>query len=309
MRDPDMVSRAHRAALALERAWERWRIMHGLSDEPMPPVSSYVGYSIEEPWGRPRVVFGVDAREAELLAALLDCHECVGPFYRPEPPQPAAGRPADPDLVTPAPRDVRARIPAQARREPGERDPGDQAAALAGPPVPGQDQGEEGGGSSQPAQGVADREQPGYKPEPGTHESTAGTAPGFPEEPPARDRVPAAGEREAARRGSPANHGGREPLAGGQAPPLADAGGLTATQRLDAEPGRADTLAAELAGWASGELPGQASARLAAWSAIGGVPASGHHPGSGHPPGPARAVAPASQYAGPPGAVFADPQR
>jgi hypothetical protein len=31
-------------------------------------------------------------------------------------------------------------------------------------------------------------------------------------------------------------------------------------------------MAAELAGWASGELPGQASARLAAWEAIGGVP-------------------------------------
>ncbi len=56
MRDPDLVTRAQRAAVALERAWERWRAMHGLSAEPMPPVSSYVGYSIEEPWGRPRVV-------------------------------------------------------------------------------------------------------------------------------------------------------------------------------------------------------------------------------------------------------------
>ena len=82
MRDPDLVTRAQRAAVALERAWERWRAMHGLSADPMPPVSSYVGYSTEEPWGRPRVVFGVDAREAELLAALLDHHECVGPFYQ-----------------------------------------------------------------------------------------------------------------------------------------------------------------------------------------------------------------------------------
>src|SRR5579859_2953362 len=81
MRDPDLVTRAQRAAVALERAWERWRAMHGLSGEPVPPVSSYVGYSIEEPWGRPRVVFGVDAREAELLAALLDNHESRGPFY------------------------------------------------------------------------------------------------------------------------------------------------------------------------------------------------------------------------------------
>jgi hypothetical protein len=83
MGDPEMVSRAERAAATLERAWERWRILHGLSAEAAPPVSSYVGYSIEEPWGRPRVVFGVDAREAELLAVLLDRHECVGPFYQP----------------------------------------------------------------------------------------------------------------------------------------------------------------------------------------------------------------------------------
>jgi hypothetical protein len=37
-----------------------------------------------------------------------------------------------------------------------------------------------------------------------------------------------------------------------------------------------DNIAAELAGWAAGELPGQASARLAAWAAVGGVPAPGH---------------------------------
>ncbi len=44
--------------------------------------------------------------------------------------------------------------------------------------------------------------------------------------------------------------------------------------------GRSDTIAAELAGWASGELPGQASARLAAWAAIGGVPAPSYRPAS-----------------------------
>ncbi len=37
---------------------------------------------------------------------------------------------------------------------------------------------------------------------------------------------------------------------------------------------RGRTIAAELAGWAAGELSGQASARLAAWAAVGGVPAS-----------------------------------
>ena len=46
-----------------------------------------------------------------------------------------------------------------------------------------------------------------------------------------------------------------------------------------------ETIAAELAGWAAGELPGQASARLAAWAAIGGVPAPGYH----RPTAPTRA--------------------
>jgi hypothetical protein len=89
MPDPDMVSRAHRAAATLERAWERWRIGHGLAAEPLPPVSSYVGYSIDEPWGHPRVVFGVDAYEAEVLAALLDSHDSAGFGAAREP----AGRP------------------------------------------------------------------------------------------------------------------------------------------------------------------------------------------------------------------------
>ena len=71
MPDPRLVSRAQRAATMLERAWEQWRTTQGLEAEPLPPVSSYVGYSIEEPWGRPRVVFGVDAEDAERLAALL----------------------------------------------------------------------------------------------------------------------------------------------------------------------------------------------------------------------------------------------
>jgi hypothetical protein len=81
MRDPELMQRADRAAIALEEAWERWRAMHGLGSEPLPPVSSYVGYSLEEPWGQPRVVFGLRADEAELLAALLEGHDCVGPIY------------------------------------------------------------------------------------------------------------------------------------------------------------------------------------------------------------------------------------
>ncbi len=81
MRDPDLMQRADRAAIALEQAWERWRAMHGLGGEPLPPVSSYVGYSLEEPWGQPRVVFGLRADEAELLTSLLDGHDCVGSVY------------------------------------------------------------------------------------------------------------------------------------------------------------------------------------------------------------------------------------
>jgi hypothetical protein len=81
MRDPDLMGRAQRAAMELERAWDRWRTLHGLGREPMPAVSSYVGYSLEEPWGQPRVVFGIEAREAEQLAALLDRHDCAGPVY------------------------------------------------------------------------------------------------------------------------------------------------------------------------------------------------------------------------------------
>ncbi len=61
MRDPDLVHRAERAAAALEEAWIRWRARHGLSTGQLPPVSSYVGYSVEEPWGQPRVVFGIEA--------------------------------------------------------------------------------------------------------------------------------------------------------------------------------------------------------------------------------------------------------
>ena len=81
MRDPDLVQRAERAAMALERAWGHWRVMHGLDTDPLPPVSSYVGYSLEEPWGQPRVVFGVGAEEAERLAALLAGHDCYGPVH------------------------------------------------------------------------------------------------------------------------------------------------------------------------------------------------------------------------------------
>ena len=126
MPDPRLVSRAQRAATMLERAWEQWRTTQGLEAEPLPPVSSYVGYSIEEPWGRPRVVFGVDAEDAERLAALLQTSigfaieggtaGSADPGYRaPGRPGLAADRPGGPDrgydqsLLD----DVRGRIPVQ----------------------------------------------------------------------------------------------------------------------------------------------------------------------------------------------------
>ena len=107
MPDPRLVSRAQRAATMLERAWERWRATQGLEAEPMPPVSSYVGYSIEEPWGRPRVVFGVNAEDAERLAALLQESVGYGPEDLPRPAIPDRGY--DQSLFD----DVRGRIPVQ----------------------------------------------------------------------------------------------------------------------------------------------------------------------------------------------------
>jgi hypothetical protein len=48
-----------------------------LAVAPGQPVVSYVGYSLKEPWGEPRVVIGIDADEAEYLAEFLDRDECV----------------------------------------------------------------------------------------------------------------------------------------------------------------------------------------------------------------------------------------
>ena len=77
MRDPELVARAQRAAMRLESAWEQWRALHGLAVAPGQPVVSYVGYSLKEPWGEPRVVIGIDADEAEYLAEFLDRDECA----------------------------------------------------------------------------------------------------------------------------------------------------------------------------------------------------------------------------------------
>jgi hypothetical protein len=71
VRDPELVSCAQRAASELERAWSRWRHARGLTEQVSESVASYVAHSIDHPWGRPRVVLGLDADEARALAALL----------------------------------------------------------------------------------------------------------------------------------------------------------------------------------------------------------------------------------------------
>ncbi|GAA5068436.1 hypothetical protein HNP84_008380 [Thermocatellispora tengchongensis] len=72
MRDPELVSCAQRAAAELERAWSLWRTARGREGESLAEsVASYVAHSIDHPWGRPRVVLGLDAEDAHELAALL----------------------------------------------------------------------------------------------------------------------------------------------------------------------------------------------------------------------------------------------
>src|SRR5258708_391522 len=105
-------------ALMLERAWDGWRSAHGLAGEPLPPVSRYVGYSMEEPWGRPRVVFGVDAADAEKLAALLlerAASSSVAGQPAPEDENLRAGGRPQPDRAPQAPDKGHARIPVQGR--------------------------------------------------------------------------------------------------------------------------------------------------------------------------------------------------
>jgi hypothetical protein len=122
MRDPDLIGRAQRAATELERAYDRWRTMHGLSREPMPAVSSYVGYSLEEPWGQPRVVFGIEAREAEQLAALLDRHECNGPVYAGLAAMPGARPEQGPEFIPASGDRGRVIVPTQAQPTMAERE-------------------------------------------------------------------------------------------------------------------------------------------------------------------------------------------
>lgn len=122
MHDPDLIGRAQRAATELEQSWDRWRAMHGISREPMPAVSSYVGYSLEEPWGEPRVVLGIEAREAEQFAALLDRHDCAGPVYAGLASVPGARLEQGAELIPAAGDRGRIVVPGQAQATVAERE-------------------------------------------------------------------------------------------------------------------------------------------------------------------------------------------
>ena len=226
MRDPELMLRAQRAATELERAWDRWRTMHGLGADPLPPVSSYVGYSLEEPWGQPRVVFGIAAAEAEHLAALP-----AGPAARSLP----AGQ--GPQGRRPDPLDPRTPVGRLGMAEP---DP------VAGPDV--LDDEPEGPDEGQPGL-VAFR--PRREPAPSHGEVDEAT-----------EIADAAAEAAEAGRSS---GGWSRRLPGGHSLPRQKRAGGAAKGASSKQEGkdRADfaDLSAELAGWAAGELPGEASHR------------------------------------------------
>jgi hypothetical protein len=271
MGDPELMLRAQRAASELERAWDRWRTIHGLGTEPLPPVSSYVGYSLEEPWGQPRVVFGIAATEAEHLAALLDRHDCAGPVYAAMTSQgtraevDAGARAADPNRGH-----GRIHVPSQLQASTVGRD-------LATEPA--------GAGSNldplDPANPVdfdepettAGRraQQPAVDPE-GPGDGQPGLVAFRPRHDPAGyrdDDTEQAPLQEQAAQGAEAAEAGRagwaRRLPGGHALPRQKRPGGAAKGGSAKQEGkeRADLaeMAADLAGWAAGELPGQASHR------------------------------------------------
>ena len=316
MPDPEMVARAHRAAAMLERAWDRWRTAYGIATGPMPPISSYVGYSIEEPWGRPRVVFGVDAREAEQLAVLLDnctpasaaCLEegvladdpgSLLEFRPGEDPgamrahipvqaRPAQARAAEGMTVTEQARSRRARRaqqPPQREEQPPreEQTSGREPAAQEGraaPQAAAEDEAAEAAAQDEPTQAVREAQDEATRAEDsaeawddapftGTGEDLGmEELPGFrtssAAEEPHRAGSWAEEEEEPGAPAAPWDSGHSQP--GHSEPGHSGPSG----------PGGPGYATAEHAGWAAGELPGQASARAQRCGAR-----------SAHPPPPA----------------------
>jgi hypothetical protein len=279
MRDPELMMRAQLAATELERSWDRWRTLHGLGTGPLPPVSSYVGYSTEEPWGQPRVVFGMDAREAEQFAALLDRHDCAGPVYaamtntksgtlavkdaEAQPVDPGHGRvrvPTQGQLATAqlatAQRESAGEPsaadplfgPLEPREAPGpvpESEPEPRETAPEQEPRAREAQGRDTGESDLPA--FRPRHEPGGYPE---ESAEPAPVPDQPAEPAEADRASGGWARRL-----PGGHSlPRQKRAGGAGK------GAGAKQEGKDRAGLAD-LAAELAGWAAGDMPGEASHR------------------------------------------------
>jgi hypothetical protein len=337
MRDPELVARAGYAAARLEQAWERWRALHGLGGS-ADPLASYVGYSLKEPMGQPRVVIGVDAAEAEFFADFLESHatsatgansgladaspapgmglaagdsvpvngmhpQASGPMHpsvsgpmlppvsgpqralangsaRPVGPAPVSG----PLSTSPAlgtgpmtgtgplgtgPADAPAGLgngpAASASRNGG---PGAAPAPRDVPSAPmvrlmdGTDTGARPGPRFEPAGPLA-APVGAERPLGGPAASGPATSvfPAIPADPPGPLGAPIAPLSPAAPNGH-ADHDGYQARAGSLSPAEYPGPGAAA-----GSPEPPDAIAAEMAGWASGELPGQASEHLASWAA------------------------------------------
>jgi hypothetical protein len=235
MSDPELAARAQRAAVRLEQSWERWRRLRGLNTEKSQPISSYVGYSLVEPWGRPRVVFGVGAEEAEQLSALLESDERADPRYN-------QGLLWEPE------------IPAQAQASPSQ--PIERAAQGRVSAEHGRVQAEHGRAHSEHSRVQAEHngERAQSNGERGTRGEWGRT--GY-QEPVATFSEPVATFSEPAGAFSEPAGSFAEPVGAFSAAPVCEPG----TPRREPVP----DLVADLAGWSSGELPGQASAGLAEW--------------------------------------------
>jgi hypothetical protein len=272
MRDPELVARAGYAAARLEQAWERWRMHHGL-DGSADPLASYVGYSHKEPMGQPRVVIGVDAAEAEFFADFLESHDCTmsGGALGADPgaglpaadtrpvnvggrlavnghPRPSASGALYPPVSGPQPVMVNGSHPAEASAAAARSAAAGPGPALAPRDVP-----------PEPMVRLLDDTDPSARPVGAEHPATspqAAPAPApvnrvFPAPVPTFTPIGETGPTGYNGDPGPADHRGLlDPSATPQDSP--------------------DVMAAELAGWASGELPGQASEQMASWAAADG---------------------------------------
>ena len=237
MRDPELVARAQRAATRLESAWEQWRALHGLADAPGQPVVSYVGYSLKEPWGEPRVVIGIDADEAEYLAEFLDRDECVPRGQVPLPQsavQQSAVQSAAVPQVPAAPQvTVSQAVLPPGPLQPGSLQPGQLQSAQFQP------------GQFQPGQFQPGQIQPGQL-QPGQLQSVPLQA----------GPLQSGPLQQVTRTESAADGTGEYPALFN--PPAASSRGRQA-------PNQGRDIAGELVGWNQAELPGQLPEQFASW--------------------------------------------